>query len=465
MIAHRATVVETAAIWLRSETYAYAWAVLPTLVYLLWHNRNRLTALAPEASMAGVAAAALGAALWIAGDLMNISIVRQFALVASLCAIVLAAVGWSVFRALMPFLAMLFFLVPAGDILLGPLKHIAMGFIQVFAWLTDLPFRQDGLALFVGTQRYVIVDYCAGLGFVLIGMFIGLSLALLIYRSLPKIVTLTLLGGAVGILANGLRIIGIVAYDYLTGSELTLEQHAYFELPILFLAFGALLLVFSRLRPEAAPDNGESGRGIAAVSPKRRIVMVALAALPVALAPFLWQARALPQPAPMAASIPGSVMDWTRQGAVSDWRPQAAASSVDSFVATFARHPEQASVFVAQATTRRAKVSGSSINLVGGQGWMPADQETMTACADTGCVDVRRSKYLLRDSERVRHVYAVQVSGDSIIASPLAFRMHRAWSTVVGARGAARFVAVATESPRGLPAADIAAFVQAFAAD
>ena len=93
---------------------------------------------------------------------------------------------------------------------------------------------------------------------------------------------------------------------------------------------------------------------------------------------------------------------------------------------------------------------------------MPSVRKTMTACAETGCVDVRREKYLLKNTDRMRYVYIAYVSSGSLFASPLAFRMHRAWSTVVGASGPAKLVAVATESPTGLPSADIVALVRSF---
>ena len=130
LIAHSATVAETITTWNRSETYKFAWAVLPTLVYLLWHNRQRLAMLTPSPSASGIVAATACGALWIAGDLLNIAEGRQLALVAAICAVVLAAVGWSVFRALLPFLCLLVFLVPTGRFLLAPLKQIAGGCAQ-----------------------------------------------------------------------------------------------------------------------------------------------------------------------------------------------------------------------------------------------------------------------------------------------------------------------------------------------
>jgi hypothetical protein len=119
LVAHGDTVGETVAIWNRTQSYRFAWAVIPTLAYLIWHNRQRLAAFTPTGSLLGVAAAAVSGAIWIMGDLLNFAEVRQFAVVAGISAIVLAAVGRVVFRELLPFLALLVFLVPTGGFLLA----------------------------------------------------------------------------------------------------------------------------------------------------------------------------------------------------------------------------------------------------------------------------------------------------------------------------------------------------------
>jgi exosortase len=462
LIAHEATVSETVSNWNRSQSYKLAWAVVPTLCYLLWHNRRQLATLAPSPSALGIVAAVACGAVWIVGDLLNIAQGRQLAVVAALCAVILAAVGWSAFRALVPHLCLLVFLVPFGDFLLVPLKRIAVGFASGYAAVAGLPFRSDGFSMFVGTQRYVVIDYCASLPYVMMGLFLGLTLGLLIYRSWWKIAALALFGSGLAIVANGLRIVAIISYDYLTGSELTLGQHAYFEWPALALSYGGLFVVFSRLTPEPMPNTGLPGRAAArargAVPKSAGAVLLAVAVL--ASASLFW--RVLPPVAmdgTAAASLPAALSDWTRLDGDPDWHPRSRIESVEVSIADYARGDQRIAVFVARATSRRDKISGGAINLVGDDVWLPAFRRPLAVCADDRCHDVQHTKILLQDSDRVRHVYRVlELAGDTM-SRPLELRLRRAWATLKGARPAARLIAIASEDADGLAPADIAALI------
>ncbi len=218
--AHAPTVIEIGGTWASSTTYQYGWAVLPTLGCVLWYSRRRLAATSPAANLIGVAAATLAALLWLAADVLNVSEGRQVALVGSVAAIVMAAVGWQVFRRLLPFLALLAFVIPTGEFLLLPLRRLTVAFIEGFAYVSGLPFAREGFSLYFDGQRYVVVDSCAGLPFVLVGLFLGLTFALLLYRSEGRIIALTLAGGVLGILANAIRVVAIVATDYVHGTQL-----------------------------------------------------------------------------------------------------------------------------------------------------------------------------------------------------------------------------------------------------
>lgn len=466
LVVHGATVSATVATWTRSS-YAFCWAVLPTLAYALWHNRRRLRALAPSASLSGIVAASACGVLWLAGDLLNIAAARQVALVAATWAIVLAAVGPAAFRALMPFLSLLVFLVPVGAVLTTPLKHIAVALTRGYAAVAGLPFRTEGFSIFVGTQRYVVIDYCAALPQVLLGLFLGSALGLLVYRRWWKIGAMALLGGGLAVLANALRISGIITYDYLTGSQLTLAQHALFELPALVFGVGALLAVYARLAPETPRETAARAPAPVPGAWLRCAGAALVAAALVSAAPLLRPDR--PQPAAGAAAgpaLPATASGWTRQSVeavAADWRPKARMATVRVSRAGYARGGRRIAVFAAQATSRRDKLSGGAVDLAGDESWMPAVQRRLSVCADDRCLEVRYAKLLFRESRRVRHIYAVNVLGEDVIASAFSFRLRRAWAALKGAPGRARLIAIATEEPGGLAPEEVIRLLRALA--
>lgn len=462
LLVHIETVSGAVSTWNSATTYKYAWAVLPTMAYVLWHNRHRLALLTPSGSTLGIFAAALCTLAWTASELSNLAAGRQIALVAAIGAVVLAAVGTRAFLTLAPMLSLLVFLVPSGGILLAPLKDITVSFVRLGAALTGLPFSNEGFAIHIGAQRYVVVDDCAGLPYLLTGLFLGLTLALLIYRSWWKIAALTLLGGGAGVLANGVRVIAIVLYDRLTGSELDLSGHSYFEWPALTLGFGLLFVIFSRLRPEPPAAADRSPLQTTARGTLKCSLSVLLAVALIAAGPLIW--REPPQLVTNTTttdSLPTTLSNWTKQDAASDWQPRVHSRAVSTSLATYTKGEQGIAVFVAQASSRRQKVSGGAIDLAGDARWMPGHQRELSVCIGRRCYAGQHFTLLLRDSDRLRHIYAFYVVGTDTTASLLGFRLRRAWARLTGEAAPARLIAIATEKADGLGPAEVGSAVDA----
>ncbi|MFT7401509.1 MAG: exosortase, partial [Hydrogenophaga sp.] len=106
------------AIWSRSDTYAHGFVVPLISLWLIWRIRHRLAALAPQPAPLAWLLMLGAAGLWLAGDLVAVNSVTQFALVALLVLAVPAVLGWQLARAMAFPLGFLFFAVPFGDFLL-----------------------------------------------------------------------------------------------------------------------------------------------------------------------------------------------------------------------------------------------------------------------------------------------------------------------------------------------------------
>lgn len=453
---HADTVRDAVSIWNSSSMYQIGWVVVPTLAYLLWHHRRRLSELPLTGSGLGVLAAAGCAFLWAVGELANIAEVRQFGLIAGICATVLAALGWVSFRVVAPFLALLVFLIPTGSFLLTPLKYLTIGFCKVFAFLTGIPFANEGFRIYVDAQRYVVVDDCAGLDYLLMGLFLGLTLGLLAYRRWWKIAALTAFGGLLAIFANGVRVSGIIAYDYVTGSELDLVGHSYFELPALAASFAILFAVFYAL-----PRERDDSTGVGHLAADRHtvyapILPTLLAAAVMAVPPLLLGGTGMIERESSRLELPGNALAWTQQSYGGDWSPRASGSDGAATLVAYVRGKERIAAFVAEAGARADKISGGGVDLSGGANWMLVLRERTPVCADDGCHEIAHDKYVLRDTARVRHIYRIYNVGSSLTTSKLELRMRRAWRYLSDGTSRARLIAIATEDPEGLPAAEVA---------
>ena len=458
LIFHVETVGQAVSVWNRSATYSLGWIVLPTLGYL---NRRRIAARQPVGSVAGVALAVLFSVAWLTADLMNVAEGRQLALVASLCAVVVAALGWRVFVVLMPFLALLVFLVPTGGFLLTPLKYITVSFIAALGAIPGLPIETNGFAVFVDSQRYVVIDDCAGLPYLLLGLFLGLTLALLNFRTWWKICLFVLLSGVLAIVANGLRVVSIVLYDYMTGSELDFTGHAYIGWVANGLGLLTLFMVFSRLAPEQQGKYSWSAHPAPSAGQTARAVwLLMLALVPVASVPMVADAVSV-GPVPYAdVGLPTKLGGWARQTGISDWRPASRGKATVDILATYGRQDMNAAIFLVQATSPDGKVSGAAIDLVGDHRWLRSRQQPRTVCIENGCWDVNHLTLVLRDSERVRHIYTLYAVGADTTLSPLMLRMQRAWAHVRGEPQSARMIAIASDTEAGLSDSELGEMLQ-----
>ncbi len=472
MLLGQATTVETlVAAWSQSAVYRMSWLVLPALGYLLWLHRHRLTATPPAPTWLGVLAAAAAAALWLAADLMNVNAGRQVALVAATGAIVLAAVGWRPTLRALPLLALLVFVVPTGSLILEPLKHIAVAIVEGFGAVFGLPVETQVFVVYVGAQRYVVIDDCAGLPFLWIGLFLGLFFGLLLFRAPWKIAALTFTGGVLGVAANSLRIIAILLADWIDGTQMELAGHVPYQWATLGLTVAFMLALVAVLRPDpaepeaestSAPDPSDNATD-AGRPPRLAFAWPLLAAALVAVVPQIAPGTAATRAEEAATPyLPDSLADWRRTAAESDWRP-VAGGSVGHASASFERGDDRVNVFIVEATSPLAKVSGDAIDLIGDRAWMTAETRDIEACTADRCLPARHLRLVLRQSQRVRHVYAAFALGDRVVASPATLRLLRGWAQLRGETAPARLLAFATETPAALSDADRATLLDALA--
>ena len=250
------TVVNLTSIWASTESYQYAWLVVPFFVYAMgWHYREELLRQTPQPDAAGLLLTAVALLLWSAAALVQIDLLQHIALVILLQGIFLAVLGRGLWLRFLPVFLVLLFMIPSGDVLEFPLRVLTLDMIVFFCQLVDLPYVLDGFRINVGDNNYVVLNACSGLSFVLLAMFLSYSLGSLLYRNLFKVVGLTMLGGLLGIVANGLRVNAIVWVDWISGTQMDLGAHQEYQLLALIFMLGGIFLVLSRLSLEAPTEK------------------------------------------------------------------------------------------------------------------------------------------------------------------------------------------------------------------
>jgi exosortase A len=206
--------------WYASRTYSHCFLVLPLFLFLVWTRRRKLAHLTPEPDVMGLPVIALLAFAWLLANLGEARVAKEFALVGMLVALVWTLLGRRVIRAMAFPLAFLFFAVPFGLGLIGPLQDFTASFALRALTLSNVPAVLDGRTISLPAGVWTVAEACSGIRYLYSSLVVGTIYASLIYRSRLRKVLFVCASILVPIVANGARAYGIILLAYLSNNRL-----------------------------------------------------------------------------------------------------------------------------------------------------------------------------------------------------------------------------------------------------
>ena len=453
------TALDLAALWTGNEAYRYGWLVMPMVAYLLgWHFREDILALSPKSDFTGVIVATGAAACWGVAELLNINVGKQFALVLALQGIAMSALGWRLYWRLLPVLALMFMMVPGGDVLQPVLRLLTVKSIDLFATVTGLPHGVDGFFISVGKLRYVVVDACSGLAHLNLTLFLGYCFGLLLFRSVVKIAALTLFAGFLGVLSNMLRVNAIVLIDWNQGTQMDLAAHGNIQWVALGAALTLLFCVLIQLKPEPTPVAFPAST---LQKPAQKIyyapVIAGLMVLLIAgVAAWMPGSAHRPSHSMRSEWLPGNIQDWAPIKPLVPWIADKQ-SDTESIAVTYQRKDQEMRVVIIETLSANAKLIESRLSQVGSGVWTDTQVRKETGCFESKCVAFvhttwQRGKKYLR-----RHVYHSYSIGEFNTDSQLALRAVQGWNRLTDGNNNPRLIGLTFEGPE--PAVDEVASV------
>jgi len=210
--------VHAVEVWEGSTAYNHCFLILPISAYLIWERRQALFSRFPSPSYWPLLAMVPVAAVWLLALQLGIMEGRQFAAMALLQLFLVALLGFRTWRIVAFALLYLFFLVPSGAFLTPALQDFAARFAVRGIQLVGIPVYSDGLQIEVPGARFVVAEACAGLRFLIASVALGTLYGYLMYRSWTRRIVFIAVSIVVPIIANGLRVMGIVVLGYILGS-------------------------------------------------------------------------------------------------------------------------------------------------------------------------------------------------------------------------------------------------------
>ena len=323
------TALSIVAIWIRSETYAHGFLVVPICLWLAWRKRDQLAQIPAAPWWPGAAIVAGLGAVWLVASTADVLGVKQFALAFIIIAAIITVVGTRVARVLVFPLAFLLFAVPAGEIFVPTLIDWTADFTVTALRASGVPIYREANHFIIPSGAWSVVDACSGIRYLIASVMVGTIYAALAYRSARRRAMFIVASILVPIVANWLRAYMIVMIGHLSNNRLAVGvDHLIYG----WVFFGVVMLLLFWVgsfwqEPQSPPVVADALRApdAAHAAPSRAVYAAAVAAV---VAAGVWHpiAAGLAQPSatptvPVLSSIAGAG-GWTAStGGVTSWRP------------------------------------------------------------------------------------------------------------------------------------------------
>ena len=318
-------------IWLRSDTFAHGFLIVPIALWLIWTRRDLLAPVQPAPAVWLALLLVPFSLAWLLAWLVDVSVIQQLALVGMIVSGVWAIAGYQVARVLAFPLFFLFFAVPMGEGLIAPMMEFTAYSTVWMIEMTGIPVYREGLNFALPSGRWSVVEACSGVRYIIASVTVGTLYAYLTYRSLSRRVIFILISAFVPVIANTVRAYIIVMLGHLsdmtiaTGADHLVYGWVFFGL-VIFVLFW--LGSFFREDLNASPTQSRPGEALhpsAAVGTRQMLLLtLCCTLLLVSVAPIVAHQTLTSKLSQGKVSVvmPDSQGDWEQKEAARwDWRP------------------------------------------------------------------------------------------------------------------------------------------------
>lgn len=240
-------------LWYESIVYNHGYLVLAGIFFLLYTRRGALASLRVNGSGFALFLLAGACSLLIFAQAADVRFLR-LALVPFIVVFWGWAIwGWGFVKVAGGPVLLLLFAVPFWDDLSPMLQHITVFFNDIFLRIADIEATINEFYIVLEVGTFLVEDGCSGVRYLMVALFLGSFYGQLYYQSATRTVLLVVIAGLLSMLANWIRVFGIIAAGHYTNMETSLvEDHELFGWVIFFVfTLVPLYFISGKLEPVA----------------------------------------------------------------------------------------------------------------------------------------------------------------------------------------------------------------------
>lgn len=302
-------------LWYDSIIYNHGFLVLAGTLFLLYLRRESLAKLSINASPLSLLLLAGASVVLLLSQAADIRVFRLL-----LVPLLVVFWGWSIWgkgflKAAGGPIMLLIFAVPVWDDLSPLLQHITVFFNNIFLQLAGIQatIKEFYIMLEVGT--FLVEDGCSGVRYLMVALFLASFYGQLHYRSYMATVQLVLISALLSMLANWVRVFGIIAAGHYTNMETSLvEDHELFGW-VVFVIFTLVPLFYISARLDKPSEDTADTPAVARPPARARSsiawpVFASLLIVWPSLVPLAVHAKTERMAAEWNPTLPDSVPEW-----------------------------------------------------------------------------------------------------------------------------------------------------------
>lgn len=242
-------------LWYDAIIYNHGFLVLGGILFLLYQRRESLAALTIKGSPMGLFLLAGSIGVLILSQAADIRVFRLM-----LAPLIIIFWGWSIWgKAFVtsaggPIL-LLIFAVPIWDDLSPLLQHITVFFNTILLQAADIPATIHEFFIVLDVGTFLVEDGCSGVRYMMVALFLAAFYGQTYFRSSIRIALLIVIAGLLSMVANWIRVFGIIAAGHYTEMETSLiEDHELFGW-VIFIVVTLVPLFFISGKLEQLPSS------------------------------------------------------------------------------------------------------------------------------------------------------------------------------------------------------------------
>jgi exosortase A len=212
--------IETAfGVWSVSEIFTHCFFIIPGAFYLIFQKRDELFHQKFKANYWLAFPIIAISTLYVFGVIGDIRLFMHIATFTSLPLFIWMLIGNKAAYSIAFPLYFMLFAIPIGDQLIPYLQELTTDIAVPLIELSGVPIYRNGLYLDIPAGRFLVAEACSGVSFLIASIVFGNLYAYLSFKTLSKQLVFVVISIIVPILANAIRVYGIVVTAHLTDME------------------------------------------------------------------------------------------------------------------------------------------------------------------------------------------------------------------------------------------------------